>query len=96
MPAQRYRTKEDAQISIYGKSGTVVAAIKNLSKTGACIEWSGVDASIVKGALVRITVHLKDVRKHHQVSAEVVWRAGNRSGINFISTGALFEKISGR
>ena len=96
MAAQRYETKEKASLEIYGKGGQVIAHVRNLSMTGALIEWTQEDATIEKGDLVRMTVILKTVNRRHNVNAEVVWRDGKKSGLNFIKTDEVLEKMMDR
>lgn len=93
MAATRYETKEKTSIEVYGRSGNIIAQLKNLSTTGACIEWSNEEVPLEKGDLVRMTVILKAVNRRHNMNAEVVWRDGNRSGVNFIRSEDVLEKM---
>jgi hypothetical protein len=92
MSALRYTTKEKASIEIYGRSGNFIADLRNLSVTGACIEWAH-DVTIEKGDLLRMTVVLKALNRRHNLNAEVVWKEGNKTGINFIKTEEVLEKM---
>ncbi len=83
MSATRYMTREKASIEIYGRSGNLIAQVKNLSVTGACLEWSQEDVNLQKGDLVRLTVSLKALNRRHNINGEVMWRDGKQSGINF-------------
>ncbi len=96
MPAQRYFTKEKASVEIYGKSGNLIADLKDVSVTGACIEWQQEDVEIVIGDLVRLTVVLRALNRRHNLNAEVVWRDGKKSGINFIKSDEVLEKMMDR
>lgn len=96
MPAQRYQTKEKASVEVYGRSGNIIAFLKDLSVTGACLEWSQEDVSLEKGDLVRVTVVLKAVNRRHNLNGEVVWRDGKKSGINFIKSDEVLEKMMDR
>lgn len=96
MSALRYETKEKAAIEIYGKSGNYIAQLKNLSVTGACLEWIHEDVNLTKGDLVRMTVVLRALNRRHNVSGEVVWTAGRMTGINFIKSSEVLEKIMDR
>jgi PilZ domain len=93
MPADRHPTKEVASLEFYGKSGSLIADVKNLSKTGACIEWSHSDVEVSQGDLVRLTILLKALNRKHHVTAEVVWRRGRMSGLSFISQAQILEKM---
>lgn len=96
MAAQRYDTKEKASLEVYGKGGQLIASVRNLSMTGALLEWTQEDVTLEKGDLVRMTVILKTVNRRHNVNAEVVWRDGKRSGINFIRSEEVLEKMMDR
>lgn len=97
MRAERYPTKEKAAVRVYGKTGSMIASIKNVSKTGACIEWEeGFDIGIEMGDMIRMTVVLKAINRRHQLSAEVVWKDGNQSGVNFIPAEQVLEKMVDR
>lgn len=90
---KRFETKEKASIEIYGQNGTVIAHLRNLSNSGACIEWEVDGMPLVKGDLVRMTVNLNILRKKHLVNAEVMWSAGKKGGVQFIDSGQLIEKM---
>lgn len=96
MSATRYETREKASIEIYGKSGNFVAQLRNLSVTGACLEWIHEDVNLLKGDLIRITVVLRAINRRHNVSGEVVWTNGRATGINFIKSTQVLEKIMER
>lgn len=92
-PAQRYRTKEMASIEVYGRNGQVVANVKNLSSSGACIEWQGEDFEIREGDLIRMTVILKSLGRRHHVNAEVVWKEGRKGGVSFIPSNRVLDRL---
>ena len=96
MSATRYSTKEKASIEIYGRSGNFIANLCNLSVTGACLEWMQEDVSIAEGDLIRMTVVLKALNRRHNLNAEVVWRDGKKTGVNFINSNEVLEKIMER
>src|SRR4051812_40939751 len=97
MRAERFPTKEKASVKIYGKTGHLIASVKNLSKTGACLEWpEGLDLEIQQGDLIRMTVILKALNRRHQLSAEVVWTDGKQTGVTFIAAESVLEKMVGR
>lgn len=93
MRAPRYPTNEKAAVEIYGKTGTSLARLKNISRSGACIEWMQPDFAVQPGDLVRMTVKLNALNKSHNLSAEVVWKDGNTSGITFLTSDQVFERI---
>lgn len=96
MSATRYLTKEKASVEIYGRNGNLIAQLKNLSVTGACLEWAQEGVKLEKGDLVRLTVNLKALNRSHNLNGEVVWRNGKKSGINFISSDDLLDKMMER
>lgn len=91
--SKRYTTKEKASIEIYGRGGNIIANLRNLSLTGACLDWTQENVPLQKGDLVRVTVVLKAIGRRHNLSAEVVWREGNTSGVAFIKSGEVLERI---
>lgn len=93
MSATRYPTKEKASIEIYGRNGNFVADLRNLSVTGALLEWSQSEVSLQKGDLVRMTVVLRALNRRHNLNAEVVWTEGNKTGVNFIKSSEVLEKM---
>lgn len=93
MNATRYPTKEKASIEIYGRNGNFIAELRNLSVTGALLEWSQSEVSVQKGDLVRMTVVLRALNRRHNLNAEVVWTEGNKTGVNFIKSSEVLEKM---
>ncbi len=91
--SQRYRTREKAAVEIYGKDGVYLSDVKNLSQTGALLEWSVTDVGIKEGDFVRVTVVLNNLGKKHNVNAQVVWVEGRKSGIQFLKEKELLNKI---
>ncbi len=96
MSATRFETKETVQLQIYGKSGEVLLHMRNVSKSGACLECSPSRVPLKKGDLVRMIVELPEVSKKHKVSGEVIWCDGHRTGITFLSKQKVIQKIMGR
>jgi len=96
MAATRYATKEKASIEIYGRSGNFIAQLKNVSVTGACLEWNSDDILLEKGDLVRMTVVLRALNRRHNVNGEVVWRDGKSTGITFIKSNEVIGKMMDR
>jgi hypothetical protein len=93
MAAERYPTKEKAAIEIYGRTGALIATIKDLSKTGACLIWESTDTTLNKGDLLRLTVVLRALRREHRLNAEVVWIEGKRTGVQFLNSRELLDKM---
>jgi hypothetical protein len=93
MSARRFETREKAAIEIYGKSGVIYADLKNLSKTGACIECRIEGLPLIKGDLIRMTVTLEQLRKSYLINAEVIWANGPISGLTFLQPKKLVEKL---
>lgn len=94
MAATRYSTKEKAAIEIYGRRNATVADVRNLSVSGACLEWDESEFRLSKGDLIRMTVVLKAVNRKHNISAEVIWVAGRKMGVNFIAQDQVLEKLT--
>jgi hypothetical protein len=92
-PAQRFATKEKASLEVYGRKSIVLAEVKNMSKSGVCVEWSQSEVDLIQGDIVSLTIILKTLGRRHKVSAQVVWLQGNTSGLNFIRDDQLLEKI---
>lgn len=96
IPAQRYNTKETAQIEVYGRMGKVFCKLGNLSESGAFLEIVNSNYVPRSGDLVRITVLLRQLNKTHVVDAEIVWARGLGLGISFLKKSQLLERLSGR
>lgn len=96
MAAIRFDTKEKASVEIYGKAGKLFAALKNLSRTGACLEYALEELPVKRGDLVRLTIDLPNVKRRHYVSAQVMWRNGRRTGLHFLTAEQLLEKMVGQ
>jgi len=84
VPAQRYNTKETAQIEVYGRNGKVFCKLGNLSESGAFLEIVNSNYVPRSGDLIRITVLLRQLNKTHVVDAESVWARGLGLGICFL------------
>ncbi len=96
MTATRYQTKEKASIEFYGRNGNFIAELKNLSMTGAMLEFAHNDVEVQKGDLVRMTVVLKALNRRHNINAEVVWTEGKKTGVNFIKSDEILGKMMER
>lgn len=91
--AQRFRTKEKASVEVYGRNGQAIVSVRNLSSSGACLEYQQDDFEIRQGDLIRMTVILKSLNRRHHVNAEVVWRDGNRTGVSFIPSNQVLDRL---
>lgn len=91
--AQRFKTKEMAAVEVYGRNGQVIVSLRNLSASGACLETQHLDFEIRQGDLIRMTVVLKSLNRRHHVNAEVVWREGNRTGVSFIPSNQVLDRL---
>lgn len=93
MSATRFATRENTAIEIYGKSSLIPATLKNLSATGACLETKDPTARLTEGDLVCVTVYLGQLKKSHRISAEVIWFASGKTGVNFLNSEELVGKF---
>lgn len=93
MAAQRYNTKEKASVEVYGRSGNIIASIRDVSVTGACLEWTQEQVELEEGDLVRLTIVLKAVNRKHNLNAEVIWRQGKKTGVNFIKSDEVVDRM---
>jgi hypothetical protein len=94
--SQRFETQEKASVEVYGRAVNITADVRNISKTGACLENSSGYFDLDKGDLIRLTIFLNEVNREHNVSAEVVWRLGSRAGVAFIAPEQVIEKLSAK
>ena len=93
MRAERYRTKERAEVEIFGRGGEVTAKIKDLSQTGACLQWEEEPSPMQIGDLLRLRVFLRALQREHRLNAEVIWSNGNLSGVQFLTSDQLVQKM---
>jgi hypothetical protein len=95
MAAQRYGTKELASVEVYGRnSGPFVAQVKDLSETGACLVWKeSITGSIIPGDLLKVTIILKTLGRKHKISGEVIWSNGLKSGLRFLNSDQLIDRM---
>nr|AIA16684.1 PilZ domain protein [uncultured bacterium] len=91
--AQRYPTKENAHLEIYGRGGKIYCRLINLSTSGAYLEIVSSNHSPRKGDILRMTVSLKQINKSHILDAEVVWAKGLGVGVRFIKSEEVIEKL---
>jgi PilZ domain len=96
MSSPRYSTNERASVEVFGQKNNVEAVLKNISNTGARIEWFQEGVSLLKGDVVCMTVKLNQLASNRIVHGEVVWRRGNSSGINFIDSKSAAEAAAKR
>jgi hypothetical protein len=91
--AQRYKTSEIAKIQVYGRSGDLVARLKNISAQGALLELLNGDFLPKRGDFIHITIHLSDVNKTHEINGQVIWSNELSFGIYFIKKQELADFI---
>lgn len=94
MSAIRYPTKEKAAVEVYGKNLGMVAQLRNLSVSGACLECHDQSLDLSQGDLIRMTIDLKALNKKHRLNAEVVWVEGKSVGVNFVPREKVLEKLA--
>lgn len=94
---QRFVTREKANVEVYGQTVQVEAYMRNLSQSGAFLEWNENLPPIMKGDILRLTVDLSQVGKKHKVSAEVIWIKSDLEnsgvGISFIRPEDVVNKL---
>lgn len=91
--AKRFKTKEKAQLEVYGHVGVLQAALGNISTTGAYLELSQGDYIPRKGDLISMTVPLETLKKSHHIAAEVIWCDGPALGVCFIQRDEILERM---
>lgn len=101
MEAQRFTTDEWANLEVYGSGHNSRAKLKNLSRSGAYLEFRDLQLVVEEGDLLRITVHLGALGKSRRLSAEVVWlkkpAAGfSGIGVSFLKPEEVYQKLSSR
>lgn len=90
---ERHLTRERAYLEIYGRMGTLVAELKNLSATGAFLEIQHGDYIPRKGDLIRVTVPLETLGRTHSVNAEVIWGKSLGVGVCFLNRHETMTKM---
>lgn len=93
MSARRYQTFENAHVEVYGRMGTLVAKMKNLSATGAFLELTSGEYIPHNGDFLHVTVNLNSVGRSHTFDAEVVWNRGLGFGVQFVKKEQLLDKM---
>lgn len=91
--AERFQTTEKATMQVIGKLGFVNADLKNISRTGACLEWNSDSFYLAKGDLVNLTIQLLSMNRKYNMNAQVVWRVGKRTGVQFMTTEMVMEQM---
>jgi len=90
---ERHQTQERAYLEIFGRMGTLIAELKNLSTTGAFLEIIQGDYIPQKGDLIRVTVPLETLGRTHSVNAEVVWGKSLGVGVSFLNRQETMTKM---
>ncbi len=91
--AERFLTKEKATMQLIGKMGTVNADLRNLSRTGACLEWATEEFSVKEGDLINVTVKLMSVNRRYEMNAQVIWKSGRKTGVQFMTPNMVLERM---
>ncbi len=68
---RRYLTNETAELELFKNGQAITGKIRDLSRGGAFVEYQGPE--IVVGDMVRMNIELKQVSRHYEVNAKVVW-----------------------
>lgn len=93
LSSERHQTSERAYLEIYGRTGTLIAELKNLSSTGAFLEIIQGDYIPRKGDLIRVTVPLESLGRTHSVNAEIIWGKSLGVGICFLNRQETMTKM---
>ncbi len=91
--SERYETNEKATMQVIGKMGFVNADVKNISRTGACLEWNSDSFFLQKGDLINVTIQLMSLKRKYNVNAQVVWKVGKRTGVQFVTSETVMSKL---
>jgi hypothetical protein len=90
---ERYLTDERAYLEIFGRMGTLIAELKNLSISGAFLEIIQGDYIPQRGDLIRVTIPLESLGRTHSVNAEVVWGKSLGVGVCFLNRNETMTKM---
>jgi hypothetical protein len=90
---ERYLTQEKAYLEIFGRMGTLIAEMKNLSISGAFLEIVQGDYIPKKGDLVRVTIPLESLGRTHSVNAEIIWGKSLGVGVCFLNRQETMTKM---
>lgn len=91
--AKRFGTKEKAHLEVYGHIGTLIAHLRDISRTGARLQLAVGNYVPQKGDLLNMTVRLDSLQREHNVAAEVIWTAEKTLGICFIHKNNVLERM---
>ncbi len=80
-------------MQLIGKVGAVNADLRNLSRTGACLEWGTEELSIKEGDLINLTVKLLSVNRRYEMNAQVIWKSGKKTGVQFMTPNMVLERM---
>jgi hypothetical protein len=99
--AKRYPTRELAHIEVYGRAESATVLMKNLSATGAYLEWEKSLLDFKVGDLIRMRIHLNSLNRSHSISAEIRWISENPEdqkgvGVQFIRSDEVISKLISR
>lgn len=94
IPATRFPTKETAEVEVYGRTGVYDTLVKNLSKTGACVQSKIQQSGLLIGDVVQLKVNLHNLNRYHIMNGQIVWKNGLELGIHFIPSDKIFEYLA--
>ncbi len=93
MNAERYKTSEIARLQVYGRMGTLLAKLKNISATGSFFELVNGDYIPNPGDFIHVTIQLHTVGRTHDFDAEVAWSEALGFGVSFVKKEHLLTKM---
>ena len=93
MNAERHQTSEIARVQVYGRLGSMVAKLKNLSSTGSFFELVNGDYVPRQGDFIHVTIQLHSLGRTHEFDAEVAWNEALGFGVSFVKKEHLLTKM---
>lgn len=93
MNADRHPTSEIARVQVYGRMGTMVAKLKNISTTGSFFELVNGDYVPRPGDFIHVTLQLHTVGRTHNFDAEVAWSSALGFGVAYVKKEQLLTKM---
>lgn len=95
---RRYYTNETAQLELFKGGQAITSKIRNLSRGGAFIEYKGPQLAL--GDVLRLNIDLKQVSRHYEVNAKVVWATQKSPwgddpgvGVEFIKSKDFYQNL---
>lgn len=94
--APRYRTKENAYLEVYGRTGKIFCRLENLSRSGANLRVINAEYIPEAGEFSRITVHLRSLNKTHIIPTKIIWSNSLNLGVRFLDQNEAKDKLNHR